>query len=60
MADSGFLSGKQIAHLSARIPARNVEKIALQYFGLSHATINNIKTDNPNNAEAFSREIITR
>ena len=59
MAERG-LTEEHITRLAAAVPVNSVSKIGLTYFGLSHATIVNIKADNQGDAEAQSRAIIRR
>ena len=59
MAES-ILSSKQIVSLAQSIPVRNVEKIALRYFDLSDTAIANVKADKSGDAEAQSRDLITK
>ena len=59
MAES-ILSSEQIVRLAQSIPVRNVEKIALRYFDLSDTAIANVKADKSGDAEAQSRDLITK
>ena len=58
MAES-ILSSMQIVSLAQSIPVRNV-KIALRYFDLSDTAIANVKADKSGDAEAQSRDLITK
>ena len=59
MAERG-LTEEHITRVAAAVPVNSMSKIGLTYFGLSHAAIVNIKSDNQGDAEAQSHAIIRR
>ena len=54
----GQLTRKQIVHLAAAIPAKNMVSIAEGYMDIDDATIENLQYENRDDAEAFNRKII--
>ena len=54
------LTNTQVADLAKEIGNRKMTNIAYKYFELTEGILDNIKLNNPNDAEAQSREIIRR
>ena len=52
------LTPKQIVRLAVVISADNMAAIAEGYMGIEPETVKNLKYENRDNAQAFSREII--
>ena len=60
MATGGDASetNKDIVRLAEAISAKNVESIALRYMGIEWETLENLKTENKDDAKGFSRDVI--
>ena len=56
----GRLTSDQRVKLAAEIPAMTMVKIALAHFHLGDGVVKNIRYDNVGNAEAQSREMLTK
>ena len=56
----GSITNKDIARLAEAISAKNMELIAMKYMGIEWATLENLKRENKEDAQAFSREVIRK
>ena len=54
------VTNKDIARLAEAISAKNMELIAIKYMGIEWATLENLKRENKEDAQAFSRDIIRK
>ena len=54
------LTNAQRVQLAAEIPAKTMVKIALAHFDLGDGVVKNIQDENVGNAEAQSREMLTK
>ena len=54
------VTNKDIVRLAEAISAKNVESIALGYMGIEWETLENLKTENKDDAKGFSRDVIRR
>ena len=56
----GSITNKDIARLAEAISAKNMELIAMKYLGIEWETLENLKRENKEHAQAFSREVIRK
>ena len=56
----GSITNKDIVRLAEAISAKKVEVIAIKYMGIEWETLENLKRENKDDAQAFSRDVIRK
>ena len=56
----GSITDKDTARLAEAISAKNMEVIAMKYIGIEWETLENLKRENKDDAQAFSRDVMRK